>query len=490
MEGEKKNIILISNGSGAMLDSLFSTDKYNVKLYVMPYKKDIEKLKSKYGDKIEAYYTYIKDTNNEFQSDLKCDYDLTYDEIEKYRTAQLKCYRYNSRFMNDDNTNNSIYYTALKFFLNYFNENKVDCVISYILEHGSTSDSLIFDIAKLNGIPVYIFSQNSGFGSINLLSLLYYNEREFIDISKINKNRVDINLLIDALYKNYSANKIVNLPFSKSITKFKNKKNKTFIECIKWFYNYKIKFYIKNFKHSRIDDLYKICEDTSFLQMIKGHFYFRKIKKFYKRHSFNKIEGQNYIFYPLHLEPEAAIMARLTLNCQLFIIEQISQMLPVGWYLYVKEHPDQFNGVQFDKYMHKSVFNFRNIDFYKRITKLKNVKLIKLNNSSSQLIDDAKATLSISGSALIEAVAKKKPVIILGNDCTFIEKLRDTFSIRSLSDISNAIDSIKNDITPQYDDLQDITNQFAFSFDMKNLYSINDELVSIFGLIYNMLKNN
>lgn len=392
--------------------------------------------------------------------------------------------------MNDDNTNNSIYYTALKFFLNYFNENKVDCVISYILEHGSTSDSLIFDIAKSNGIPVYIFSQNSGFGSINLLSLLYYNEREFIDISKINKNRVDINLLIDALYKNYSANKIVNLPFSKLITKFKNKKNKTFIECIKWFYNYKIKFYIKNFKHSRIDDLYKICEDTSFLQMIKGHFYFRKIKKFYKRHSFNKIEGQNYIFYPLHLEPEAAIMARLTLNCQLFIIEQISQMLPVGWYLYVKEHPDQFNGVQFDKYMHKSVFNFRNIDFYKRITKLKNVKLIKLNNSSSQLIDDAKATLSISGSALIEAVAKKKPVIILGNDCTFIEKLRDTFSIRSLSDISNAIDSIKNDITPQYDDLQDIANQFAFSFDMKNLYSINDELVSIFGLIYNMLKNN
>ena len=490
MEAEKKNIILISNGSGAMLDSIFSTDMYNIKLYVMPYKKDIEKLKNKYGNRIEAYYTYIKDTNSEFQNDLKCDYDLTYDEIEKYRTTQLKCYRYNCRFMNDDNTNNSIYYTTLKFFLNYFNENKIDCVISYILEHGSVSDSLIFDIAKSKGIPVYIFSQNSGFGSINLLSLLYYNERTFIDISKINKQIVNINLLIDALYKNYSASKLTNLPFSKMIQKFVNKKNKTFIQCIKWFFNYKIKFYVNNFKHSHLDDVYKICENTSFFQIVKGHFYFSKIKRFYKRHSYNKIEGQNYIFYPLHLEPEAAIMARLTMNCQLFIIEQISQMLPDGWYLYVKEHPDQFNGVQFDKYMHKSIFNFRNIDFYKRLTKLKNVKLIKLNNSSSQLIDDAKATLSISGSALIEAVAKKKPVIIFGNDCSFIEKLKETFSINEIQDISDAINSIANGFKPNYSDLQDIANRFAFSFDMNNLYTVNDELVSIFSLIYNQLKNN
>ena len=105
----KKNIILISDQRGSCVDSLLSTKLYNIKMIVVPYKKNVEYLKRKYGNIIETYLYYIPDTNKEFQEIFDSDYNLTYSDIETYRDTQLKCYRYNCRFIVDDNTNNCIY---------------------------------------------------------------------------------------------------------------------------------------------------------------------------------------------------------------------------------------------------------------------------------------------------------------------------------------------------------------------------------------------
>ena len=190
------------------------------------------------------------------------------------------------------------------------------------------------------------------------------------------------------------------------------KKNKTILGCIKWFYEYRIKFYLKNIKYSVKQDLYRIREETSIWQMLRGRIYLFKLKKLYKKISIKKVIDDNFIFYPLHLEPEAANLARATMGSQLFIIEQISQILPEGYYLYVKEHPDQFAIHQTDKYFLKSLKNFRNIDFYKRISQLKNVRSLNVYMQSSNLINKSKAVLSISGSALIEAVAKDRKSVV------------------------------------------------------------------------------
>ena len=478
-----KNLILITDDKGSCIDSIIATGLYNIKLVVVPYKENIKYLKDKYNNKIENYVYYIPDTNDEFQKEFGSDYNLTYEEIEQYRDVQLKCYRYNLRYIYDDNNNNNIYYTSLKFFLGFFKNNDIDCVFSRIMEHGAISDSLIFEIAKKNNIPTYILSMNTGFAGKSLASIIYYNKKTFIDVSTMKKNDTNLNELLDSLNGNYSSNKVAKLPFSKMIKKFISKKDKTLVSVFKWFYDYRIKYYIKNIKYSLVKDLYKIREETSLVEMLKGRLYLNKLKRYYKRNSTKQIEGSKYIFYPLHMEPEAAILARATMNSQLFIIEQISKMLPDGYFLYIKEHPDQFASVQLEKYFYKSLHYFRNIDFYKRIVTLKNVKLINLYVPSSILIDNASAIVSISGSALIESAVKKKPIIVWGNGSNFVELLNDSLKISEINGLINAIKIISNGYSPQYNDFKYVIDTYTISLNEKELYDINETLVEVMRLI-------
>ena len=229
MNNNKKNIILISDQLGSCIDSLLYTNLYNIKMIVVPYSKNVEFLKAKYGNSIESYVYYIPDTNSEFQQEFYTDYNLTYEEIERYRDVQLKCFRYNTRYIIDDNANSCIYYTALKFYLNFFYKNKIDMVFSRIMEHGSISDSLIFEIAKKNNVPVYILSMNTGFNNEGLVSVLDYNHNCFVDISKITNKSVDVDGLLSTLSTNYSNNNLAKLPFSKILKKFVSKKKQNYI---------------------------------------------------------------------------------------------------------------------------------------------------------------------------------------------------------------------------------------------------------------------
>lgn len=478
-----KNLILITDDKGSCVESILATGLYHIKLAVVPYKENIEYLRNKYKDKIENYLYYIPDTNEEFQKEFNSKYDLTYEDIESYRDVQLKCYRYNLRYIYDDNTNNCIYYTALRFYLGFFKNNSIDCVFSRIMEHGSISDSLIFEIAKKNKIPTYILSMNTGFAGESLASLIYYNDKSFINVASVKKKETNFKKLIETLNGNYSSNKVVKLPFSKLIKKFIAKKDKTLISVLKWFYNYRIMYYIKNIRYSSLDDLYKVREETSIMDIVKGKVYLNKLKRYYRRNTIKIIEDSKYIFYPLHMEPEAAILARSTMNNQLFIIEQISKELPNGYFLYVKEHPDQFASMQIEKYFYKSLHYFRNIDFYKRITKLKNVKLIDIYTPSSMLIDNASAIVSIAGSALIESVAKKKTIMVWGDGSNFVELLQDSLVIKGMKCLKDAINTIVNGYTPQYNDFKNIVDIYTIPINENDLYDINDTLVDIIKLI-------
>ena len=174
------------------------------------------------------------------------------------------------------------------------------------------------------------------------------------------------------------------------------------------------------------------------------------------------------------------------MSCQLFIIEQISQLLPEGYYLYIKEHPDQFAATQLDKYYYKALHNFRNIDFYKRISMLKNVKMIDIYTPSSRLIDNSKAVLSIAGSALIEAVAKHKPVIVFGNGAICVEFFNDAFVINQTDSISKALNAIKNGFAPSYNDFATVMNKYVFPMANEDFYGENKTLVEIFNLLYKL----
>jgi hypothetical protein len=108
-----------------------------------------------------------------------------------------------------------------------------------------------------------------------------------------------------------------------------------------------------------------------------------------------------YIYYPLHVEPEASTMVLSEkLTNQLFFIEQISKSMPVGFKLLVKEHAPMLGR--------------RPSGFYKRIRNLPNVHLISPFADNFSLIRSAELVCVLTGTAGWEAIQLGVPVLAVG----------------------------------------------------------------------------
>ncbi len=122
-----------------------------------------------------------------------------------------------------------------------------------------------------------------------------------------------------------------------------------------------------------------------------------------------------FVFFPLQYEPELTTMlyAPYQMN-QPNLIRQIARSLPVGYYLYVKEHP--------------GMVVYRPRHFYAELKKIPNVKLVSPSITSFQLIARAKLITTITSTSGWEASLLKKPVITFGNvfynQLSFVKKCR------------------------------------------------------------------
>lgn len=143
-----------------------------------------------------------------------------------------------------------------------------------------------------------------------------------------------------------------------------------------------------------------------------------------------------YVFFPLHTEPEIAlsIYGRYFQN-QIEVIRNIAQSLPVTWSVVVKDHPRSLG--------------FRKIHYYQKLLQIPNVKLVDPFLPSWDIIDHAKAVVTISSWVGFEAVIAKKPVITFG-ECIY-NNLPDSMVVKNASytqlpaDIQRAIRDYRYD---------------------------------------------
>jgi hypothetical protein len=99
---------------------------------------------------------------------------------------------------------------------------------------------------------------------------------------------------------------------------------------------------------------------------------------------------ENYILYPLHKQPEASVdVIGRYYDDQYTNILNIWRALPDNWLLLVKEHSNAIGD--------------RSIFFYRKINKLNNLLLICEHEDSHVLINNAKAVVTVSGTAAYEA---------------------------------------------------------------------------------------
>lgn len=147
----------------------------------------------------------------------------------------------------------------------------------------------------------------------------------------------------------------------------------------------------------------------------------REIYRLVNKHSLQSFARQNYVFYPLHKQPEASIdvIGRYYEN-QLSNIINIWRALPTDWKLVVKEHSNAIGD--------------RSFSFYKKLLSYQDIYLASDEIDSHQIIINSQAVITVSGTAAYEAAIIGKPALTFSN--AFFNNLNKCFRI-SIDDLKN-----------------------------------------------------
>lgn len=407
---------------------------------------------AKYADRIGKVYYRNPLSYEDFFEQNKNDYPISLKEIEKYRKTQLKVEHDFHRVFLDHSEAQYRYLTALAFWLDVFAKTDIDCVISMDLEHGGFYDSICYDIAIEKGINVYI--QEVELGSSDNVSAFCFkriNDSMFVNISSI-EGLPKLNL--DKFIFNRTANNTNSDTKVSFIERYRKSILKKFIDYLK--YSKKMNFKKAKKIFYKKTDIFKTYYTKDPEEIFKGSMYLKNLQKVYKKISTEPNLQEKYVYYALHFEPEATILNRGEINNQLFAIKLLSDSLPKGWKLYVKEHPWSFRYVNDYEFYFKGLNYFKTFQFYRNILNLENAELINLDVKSKDLIENSQAVATICGTITIETIFSKKPIIIFSPRTTIFSKVKDTFPIDSKTDITECMEKVKNNFVPEYTNTDEV----------------------------------
>jgi hypothetical protein len=150
-----------------------------------------------------------------------------------------------------------------------------------------------------------------------------------------------------------------------------------------------------------------------------------------------------FAYFPLHYEPEAStlVAAPHAIN-QIAIIESLAEATPPDWTIVVKEH--------------MPMMGRRPGDFYRRLRAIPKVSLLSPRADSFALIESAELTITITGTAGLEAVLLGRPVLFLGPSPIQIVK-RGFVVCENIAELGSAIEKALK--TPALDD--DLAHRFV-----------------------------
>ena len=167
---------------------------------------------------------------------------------------------------------------------------------------------------------------------------------------------------------------------------------------------------------------------------------------------------QNFIYFPLSLDPERSTLIPATFYTnQLEVITNIAKSLPVDFQLFVKEHPMQ------------KILAWRNIEFYKKIKELANVKLIHPSVSQENMLKHCKMLITIAGTSGLEAALYEKPSIVFAD--TIYDSLPSVYRLKSWEELPNAIrESLKVKVKlSDVNEFMNLVDSNSFEYDQPEL---------------------
>jgi len=337
-----------------------------------------------------------------------------------------------------------IYYELLLYWKTFFEDNNFDVVIFPRVPHLGY-DNIIYAIAKQFNVKTIVIIKTlldnkvyltTDFMKTSKVSQLFSkNENIFRLNKKLPKSLVD-QLSVDSAHQDFD--KVLNKEILES-----NKSG--FFEQLKELFSLKTLTSIKSLIHNPFERyvgtfvyLEKPINWLAYYGILIRHFFYaRNLLKIYSGLSKKASMSKNFIYFPLHLQPESTTLPEGGVyEDQLLIIDILSKSLPKGWWLYVKEHPTQF--ARSDPRRN----NFRDKEFYLKIKGYKNVKLLPLSTDPDLLIEKSRGVATVTGTSGWEALKASRPVILFTSS-TWYAPCRSCYVVSSKEKCVDAIEHIK-----------------------------------------------
>lgn len=423
-------------------------DKYDCDLFTII---DVDNEKKIFFDKQKLvnfrktwYYRDYVDTNPKRKPDLE--YLTSFEKrtginLWKIAYSDKSFYGFNDYYRFKRNEILSILEQECKLFENVLDEIKPDFLILDVTD--SQHNYLLSDICKSRKIRVLMLG-GARFGYRELISEEVDTIDDMIPPPYNGKNGVTFEE-IQSYYKKF--NFIKQIQKSKKILKLSTSARiKKFLNLIIIYGGKKYQNHFSSKGYTR----WNILKTLPILDFKR-----RQVRKFVNKNFMRKIEDKTqFIYYPLHSEPERALsIAAPYFTNQIETITHIAKSIPVGYKVYVKDHPvmDLKGG--------------RSIEFYKEIMKHPNVQLIHPSLSQDELIMKCSLVMTISGTGGVEAAIYGKPTIILAD--TLYSSLPSVNKLKNLENLPHAIHtSLQTKVNPAHlKEFIDFINKHSFQVD-------------------------
>jgi hypothetical protein len=187
------------------------------------------------------------------------------------------------------------------------------------------------------------------------------------------------------------------------------------------FFKYLVSFFRKRFRNRYDYEHYQ--ENKSIIYSVLNYYkYFFQKKYFHRPDSSDK-----FYLFPLHFQPEATTLINAqNYEKQLCAIDLIAKKIPINSILYVKEH--------------YAFLGHREGDFYKKLKKYSNVRLIDPWSNPHELIQRSIGVITLTGTVGWESMFLNKPVFMLGN--MFYESFKYINKVDNINDLSRLLKEV------------------------------------------------
>ena len=150
---------------------------------------------------------------------------------------------------------------------------------------------------------------------------------------------------------------------------------------------------------------------------------------------------KQYVYFPLGFQPERTTCPQGGIyHDQILVAQTISAALPVGWELFIKEHPSQW------WLRSKAQYNSaRYPGYYERLATIPNVRLVSTTFDSHELIAHAQTVATITGTAGWETLFRLKRPLIFGYP--WYLPAPQLLRVRSVEDCKKAFDKLRRQPT-------------------------------------------